>query len=398
MGKSHYKVVIVGGGTAGISVTSRLLRGSASLRQEIAIIDPAEHHDYQPLWTLVGGGAAKVETTRRPMKSVIPDGADWVQDYVTRFSPDDNRVHLANNEDLTYDYLVVAAGIEINWDGIKGLKDNIGKNGVTSNYAYEYASYTWELIRSFKGGTALFTHPNSPVKCGGAPQKIMYLAEDYFSRTGVRDASQIIFGSANPAIFDVDKYRTALEKVVERKEIDTRFRTNLIEIRGENKQAVFEHLDTKEQKVIDYDMLHVTPPMQAPAFIKESALADENGWVDVHKHTLQHVRYENIFGLGDNSNLPTSKTGAAIRKQAPLVAQNILALMKMQPLGASYNGYTSCPVVTGYNKLILAEFDYDKRPQESMPFDQGKERKSMYVLKKDLLPVMYWNGMLKGTM
>lgn len=391
-------VVIVGGGSGGISVAARLLRMSPSLKGHITIVDPAEFHYYQPLWTLVGAGVAEKEVTQRPMASVIPEGAKWLQEKVVKFLPEENLVELGNQETISYDFLVVAGGIEINWDGVKGLKDTIGKNGVCSNYSYEHVDYTWELIRTFKGGNAVFTHPATPVKCGGAPQKIMYLAEDSFNRTGVRDKTNVIFGSANPAIFDVQKYREALEKVVERKKIDARFRTNLIEVRGNEKEAVFENLDTHEKEVISYEMLHVTPPMQSPAFIRESPLADAGGWVDVHKYTLQHNHFENVFGLGDSSNLPTSKTGAAIRKQAPVVASNILAIIRQQPLSATYNGYSSCPLVTGYNKLILAEFDYDKQPEESMPFNQAIERRSMYIMKKDLLPVMYWDGMLKGTM
>jgi sulfide:quinone oxidoreductase len=396
--KNHYKVVIVGGGSGGISVASRLLRMSHSLTNDIAILDPSDYHYYQPLWTLVGAGVSKKKVTERPMKSVIPEGADWIQEGVTDFWPDEDSLTTSAGNRVSYDYLVVAAGIEIHWDGVKGLKDTIGKKGVCSNYSYEYVDYTWELIRSFKGGNALFTHPATPVKCGGAPQKIMYLAEDFFQKSGVRSGTNVIFGSANPAIFDVAKYREALEKVVERKKIDARFRRSLIEIRAEQKEAVFEHLDTKEVEVIPYDMIHVTPPMRSPGFIRESLLADDNGWVDVHKYTLQHNRYQNVFGLGDCSNLPTSKTGAAIRKQAPVVAENLLSLMKEEPLKATYDGYSSCPLVTGYNKLILAEFDYEKTPTESMPFNQAKERQSMYILKKDLLPVMYWDGMLKGTM
>lgn len=396
--KNHYKVVIVGGGSGGISVASRLLRMSHSLTNEIAILDPADYHYYQPLWTLVGAGVSKKKVTERTMESVIPEGAEWIQDGVVDFWPDEDSLTTRSGIRISYDYLVVAAGIEIHWDGVKGLKDTIGKNGVCSNYSYEYVDYTWELIRSFKGGNALFTHPATPVKCGGAPQKIMYLAEDFFQKSGVRSGTNVIFGSANPAIFDVAKYRDALEKVVERKQIDARFRRSLIEIRADQKEAVFEILDTNEVEVIPYDMIHVTPPMRAPGFIRESLLADDNGWVDVHKYTLQHNRYQNVFGLGDSSNLPTSKTGAAIRKQAPVVAENLLSLMKEEPLNATYDGYSSCPLVTGYNKLILAEFNYEKTPTESMPFDQAKERHSMYILKKDLLPVMYWDGMLKGTM
>ncbi|MGM7634830.1 FAD-dependent oxidoreductase [Bacillus sp. Hm123] len=394
----HYRVVIVGGGSAGISTAARLLNGMKSLAKEVAIIDPAKHHYYQPLWTLVGGGAAKKEDTERTMEELIPEGAVLIQQAAASFDPTKNIVELGNGEKVSYDYLIVAAGIEIHWDGVKGLKDALGKDGVCSNYSYQYTDYTWEAIRTFKGGNAVFTHPATPVKCGGAPQKIMYLAEDHFSRTGVRDQTNVIFGSANPAIFDVQKYRDTLEKVVARKKIDARFRQNLIEIRADQKEAVFENLDTHEQTVINYDMIHVTPPMRAPSFISSSSLASEGGWVDVHPYTLQHQTYENVFALGDCADLPTSKTGAAIRKQAPVVAENVLSLMKEEPMSATYDGYSSCPLVTGYNSLVLAEFKYGKIPSESFPMNQAKERRSMYIMKKDLLPIMYWDGMLKGIM
>ncbi|WP_042352604.1 NAD(P)/FAD-dependent oxidoreductase [Bacillus massiliigorillae] len=395
---NNYKVVIVGGGSAGISVAARLLRQSHSLFNQIAIVEPADKHYYQPLWTLVGGGAAKKEVTEREMQSVIPEGTIWIQEAVNTFLPNENAITTDQGTLITYEYLVVAAGIEVNWNGVKGLQEALGQHEVCSNYSYTHVDYTWETIRSFKGGTALFTHPATPVKCGGAPQKIMYLAEDYFNRSGVRNQTQVVFGSANPAIFDVAKYRATLEKVLERKQIDARFRRNLIEINAEEKIATFEHLDTGAKETVAYDMIHVTPPMQAPTFIKNSPLSDAAGWLDVHKHTLQHNQFANVFGLGDCANLPTSKTGAAIRKQAPVAATNIISLMRDQPLTASYDGYSSCPIVTGYNKLVLAEFDYTKEPCEMMPFNQAVERQSMYILKKDLLPVMYWNGMLKGTM
>lgn len=394
----HYTVAIVGAGSAGISVAARLVRASKALRGGVVLIDPATKHYYQPLWTLVGGGASKKEATERDQASLIPEGVDWLQDAVTLFNPEENYLMTEQGKMVSYDYLVVAAGIQIDWNKIKGLKESIGKDGVCSNYSYNYVESTWESIRNFKGGTAIFTQPNTPVKCGGAPQKIMYLADDYFRKSGVRDRSEVIFASAGASIFAVKKYADTLDKVIQRKNITTKYKRNLIELRPDSKEAVFEHLDTNDHEVIKYDMIHVVPPMHAPTFIKESLLADEAGWVDVDKFSLQHKRYENVFGLGDCTNLPTSKTGAAISKQAPVVEQNLLALIKEKPMVASYDGYTSCPLVTGYNSLVLAEFDYNLDPQESFPFDQGKERFSMYVMKKELLPIMYWDGMLKGIM
>ncbi|MFN2745189.1 MULTISPECIES: NAD(P)/FAD-dependent oxidoreductase [Bacillus] len=394
----HYSVIIVGAGTAGISVAARLVRASKKLKGQIAIIDPKTKHYYQPLWTLVGGGVVKKEESERHLATLIPAGVDLLGDAVTGFQPKQNKLLTKQGMIVSYHYLVAAAGLQIDWDGIKGLKDAVGKNGVCSNYSYHTVDSTWENIRSFKGGTAIFTHPDSPVKCGGAPQKIMYLADDYFRKSNVRNRSELMFASAKANIFDVPKYADALEKVVQRKGIQTMYKRNLIEIRPDSKEALFENLETNEQEILTYDLLHVTPPMKAPECIKDSELADAGGWVDVDPYTLQHKKFANVFGIGDCASLPTSKTGAAIRKQAPVVVRNLTSLMNGSPLNAKYDGYTSCPLVTGYNKLVLAEFDYNKVPQETFPFDQSKERFSMYLLKRRLLPMIYWNGMLKGWM
>ncbi|MDU5144871.1 MAG: FAD/NAD(P)-binding oxidoreductase [Paenibacillus dendritiformis] len=394
----HYAVAIVGAGSAGLSVAARLLRASAELHGSVVLVDPQAKHYYQPLWTLVGGGVVRKEVTERDQQSLIPKGADWLREAVAHFRPDENRIVTSNGTVIRYDVLVVAAGIQVDWDRIKGLKECIGREGVCSNYDYRYVDSTWRSIREFRGGTAIFTQPNTPIKCGGAPQKIMYLADDAFRRAGVREKTDIIFASGNASIFAVPKYAAALDKVVERKGITAKYKRNLVEIDSAKREAVFEHVDTKERETLRYDMIHVVPPMSAPSFIRDSPLAGPGGWAEVDKHTMQHVRFANVFALGDCSNLPTSKTGAAIRKQAPAAARNVLNVLAGRPLDASYDGYTSCPLVTGYNRLILAEFDYDLKPRETFPFDQSKERCSMYVLKKDLLPKLYWHGMLKGRM
>ena len=394
---SYHQIVIVGGGNAGISAAAQLLHKKSTL--DIAIIEPSDKHYYQPAWTLVGGGVFDVRKTERSEASVIPKGATWIKQKVVTFTPEQNTVTLDNNERLTYDYLIVAPGIQLNWNAIKGLEETLGKNNVCSNYSYTYAPYTFECIKNFKGGTAIFTNPPTPVKCGGAPQKIMYLAADYFRKHGVLAKADIQFWSGGTKLFAVGAYEKTLLKVVERGHIKLNFFVKLEEVDGPNKKAKFVGIGEKNKDQVywvDFDMLHVTPPQSAPDFIRNSPLANEAGWVDVNKHTLQHNRYANIFSLGDASGLPTSKTGAAIRKQAPVLVNNLLALMDQQSLKHSYSGYTSCPLVTGYGKLVLAEFDYNNERMETFPFDQSKERWSMYQLKSKVLPWLYWNKILTG--
>jgi sulfide:quinone oxidoreductase len=347
----------------------------------------------------VGGGTFDINDTVRTEKEVMPKGTTWIQKGVASFQPENKALTLNDGSTLAYEILIVAPGIQLNWHEIKGLKENLGKNGVCSNYSFETAPYTFEAIKGMKKGKAIFHNPNTPVKCGGAPHKIMYLAADYFRKHNTLKDIQIEYWSGGTRLFGVEKYEKTLLNVCKRSNIQLIFFQKLVEIDGENKRAKFIGFGESNKDVetwVEFDMIHVTPPQSAPDFVKESSLANATGWVDVNKNTLQHVRYADIFSLGDASGLPTSKTGAAIRKQAPVCVANVLSHLKGEALKASYNGYTSCPLVTAYGKLVLAEFDYDNKPQETFPFDQSKERWSMFVLKKYILPWLYWAKILTG--
>lgn len=390
----HHSVLIAGGGSAGLTVAARLLAAQPDL--DVAIIEPSEHHDYQPLWTLVGAGVFDKQVARRAEADYIPKGAHWIRDAVKEFQPEKKQVLLRSGDSVTYDQLVVALGIQLDWSKIEGLDGHLGKDGICSNYSYDTTDSTWRFLKDFKGGNAIFTFPSTPIKCAGAPQKIMYLADDHLRRLGVRNKSSVIFASAGAAIFGVKRYRDVLEPIVARKQIETHYRHDLIGVRPQSKEAIFRHLDEKKEVVMKYDLLHVVPPQSAPDVVKRSPLADAAGWAEADKYTLQHPRFPEVFALGDNSSLPTSRTGAAVRKQAPVLALNLLSFRAGKPLEERYDGYASCPLVTGYGKLIMAEFGYDGVTMETFPFDQTVERFSMYMLKAYGLPELYWNGMLRG--
>lgn len=398
--KERHRVLIIGGGTAGI-ITASLLRRAG--QTDIAIIEPSERHFYQPLWTLVGAGAVSQAATARSEARYIPKGVRWIQERVSEIAPDRQSVTSQSGKQVGYDFLVVAAGTQSNWDAIPGLQAAIRKGNASTNYDYDLAPKTWQLIRNFKGGTALFHMPGTPIKCPGAPQKIMYLAADYFRRKGIARQTRVIYGSALGAIYGAKEYAAVLDRVVERYGIDARFNHELVEIDADRSEAVFQRKnDPGKQRVnIPYEILHVVPPQSAPDFIRQSPLADpaqpQLGWIKVDKHTLQHVNYANIFALGDVANTPNAKTGAAASRQAKVVAANLLAVIQGKAPEARYDGYIACPIVTAYGRMLLCELDYTGKPAPRIPaIDTFRERYDMWLLKKYGLPWLYWNVLLRG--
>ena len=431
--KSHYQVLIIGGGTAGIMTAAQLIE--LKNIKDVAIIEPASTHYYQPAWTLVGAGTYDYDKTGKPMAEVMPKQAKWIMDKATGFDAENNTVQTSVSGDITYDYLVVAPGLAYDFSLVPGLGEAMDKGVVCSNYTDPL--HTWNVIKNFKGGTALFTQPATPIKCGGAPQKIMYLAESHWRKSNTRSKSEVLFATAGSVIFGVKEIAKTLMEVVDRKDINVRYHHKLVEVDGENQIAWYEitkdvtaggcvvmadetgnicidesiQHNYKDVKVtqkdgrygIHYDMLHTAPPSVAPKFVQDSNLVNAEGWLDVDKHTMQHTKYANIFGLGDVAGVPTAKTGAAIRKQVPVVVDNLDLLIKQSKIGTkSYNGYSSCPLVTDYGKMVLAEFDYDKNfipdPKLKRLFisDSSKEHWRLWMLKKYGLPYLYWNKMLQG--
>lgn len=393
----HHQIVIVGGGTAGTSVAASLLRRDSGL--DVAVIEPADTHYYQPAFTLVGAGTYALDATARAQKETLPAAATWIRQAVSGFDPERNQLTLDNGETLSYQALVVAPGIQLDWGRVEGLEETLGRNGVCSNYSPDTVTYTWQCLRNFRGGNAIFTQPPPPLKCAGAPQKIAYLAADYARRHGVLDNSNFHFYSGAGALFSVPDFVPHLEKVAQGYGIDIHLGHDLIAVDGDKRVARFRTTDAEgNQKEVEqsFDLLHVTPHQSAPDFVANSPLANTDGWVDVDPYTTQHRQHANVFSLGDASSLPTSKTAAAVRKQVPVTADNLLAHLRGETLPASYDGYTSCPLVTAYGKVMLAEFMYDAVVTPTLPLSPFKESRFYWFVKKYLLPPFYWRQMLRG--
>ncbi|GAB3200912.1 FAD/NAD(P)-binding oxidoreductase [Nocardioides hungaricus] len=397
MTQQHHEVLVVGGGTAGISVASRLLRQGV---RDVAVLEPSEVHYYQPLWTLVGGGRAPLSASSRPMASVMPGRATWVRSAATDIDPDRREVTTGDGAVLTYDQLVVCPGIQLDWERVPGMTEALETPQVSSNYAVELAPKTWRMIQDMRRGTAVFAMPSGPIKCAGAPQKIAYLAADYWRQRGVLDDIRVVLVLPTPKIFGVPVFARELDRVAAAYGIEVRTSSEVTEIKPENRSVVVTDNGAGTEESLDYDLLHVVPPQSAPDWVKATPLADPDnpaGYVQIDKHTMQHTRYPDVFALGDAGSSPNSKTGAAIRKQAPVVAANLLAVRAGKAPTSSYDGYASCPLTTARNKMLLAEFDYSMEPAPSLPLiDTTKERRDMWLLKRHGLPAMYWNLMLKG--
>lgn len=396
----RYSVVIVGGGTAGITVAASLVKRQGSRQLSIAVIEPQEEHFYQPALTLVGAGAYSLGKTRRSESQVMPKSVDWIRDKAVSFDPDNNTISLGGGGVVDYDYLVVCPGLCLDWDKIEGATDALGTHGVCSNYDHRYTEYSWECLQGLRSGSkALFTQAPLPFKCPGAPQKMAYLSADFLRKKGIAADCELHFLTHAPGMFAVPLFAKELVKVAARHHINTHFQHNLIAIDGANRRATFEVVGGEKQgdRVdMEFDMLHVTPPQSPPVEIRRSPLANEAGFVDLDQGTMRHVRYGNVFGLGDAGSTPNSKTAAAVRKQSPVVVRNLFQVMDGGSLNDSYDGYASCPLTTAYGKVLMAEFCYGGKVTPTFPLDPRKERWSYWWIKATGLPFFYWNYMLKG--
>ncbi len=395
--RRDFDVVVVGGGSAGIGVTASLLRRRPDLR--IAVIEPSDKHYYQPAWTLVGGGAFDVAKTVRPTRSVMPGRATWLQVAAAGFEPEANQVRLADGSAVSYQQLIVCPGLRLAWERIEGLEETLGRNGVTSNYRYDLAPYTWELVRGLRGGKALFTQPAMPIKCAGAPQKAMYLSCDHWLREGVLQDIKVEFDLAGAALFGVADFVPPLMEYVRKYSAELAFNSNLVKVDGAARKAWFEVKDADGNTNLaekDFDLLHVVPPQLPPTFVAASGLGDAAGWCEVDPATLQHVRHGEIFALGDVCGTANAKTAAAARKQIVVVAENLLGLRSGRGLPLRYDGYGGCPLTVERGRVVLAEFGYAGKLLPTFPLEPTAASRFAWLLKRHVLPWVYWNAMLKG--
>jgi sulfide:quinone oxidoreductase len=428
------KILIIGGGMSGMATAARL--ASTLETPDITIIEPnPKSSSYQAGCTLIGAGIYEKSDVMYDNKDFLPAGVKLIKDKAVEFNPDDNKVVLGSGETISYDFLVIAAGVELDYAKIKGLEEAgtaysagdaskiikvFGNSGVTSVYNTDLAVETWKQMQIFiekaKSGQkvkGIFTHPNTSIKCGGAPKKIMYLTNSRLVEAGAKDNAELTFYPNGGAMFGVKEYHDAIVKQFEARDFKWNYFHNLTGVDLENKIATFDKrwdekgvydedleeysMVTKHQEVeASFDFMHITPPMKAPDAIGHSAVGSGKGWVPVNKETLQHVKYKNIFSLGDIAAVPMGKTGGSVRKQYKVLVDNLVAAMEGKELTAKYAGYTVCPLITDIGKVMLAEFNWTKKPTPSFPLDPTQERYIWWLLKVYLLKPMTQYGLLAG--
>lgn len=350
---------------------------------------------------MVGGGWMTLEMNTRKEKDLIHPNTVWIKDSVVKFEPRKNTVKLSNGDYVTYDYMLVATGVQLRWDMIKGLPDGLDTPGVCSNFSPHHCTKTYQELNSVKSGNCVFTFPNAPIKCAGAPQKVLYYGEEIVRDRGFRDKTNFIYATALGRLFGVEAYLSSLNKVARERNIDVRTRHNLVEVDTKNKIAKFELLD--ENSVpngkfdsIPYSFLHVGPPCSTPEAVRTCReLVDQSGFLDVDPDTLRSKHFPNVFGAGDCMNTPNAKTAAAVSSHLKTIEKNLTAVMEGREPPASYDGYASCPLVISKNRAILAEFNSLGR-METTPLDQSKPRYFPWLMKRYLMPFLYWRFLVKG--
>ncbi len=411
------KIVIIGGGAAGITMAAHL--ADRLRHDDITIIEPESMHRYQPGYTLIAAGIFQPSEIERPTAALMPTGVKWLKDRVVALEPDRNRVITAANGPVGYDFLVVAPGCQVDFNLVEGITAaSLGSGGAHSIYDFVGAQRCGEAMRklpAMKEGRLVFTDTYTKMKCGGAPKKIALLTEDLLRRNGVRERFVCTYFNNDTVLMKPKPFGDRLEAIYAARAIELRPLHRLASIDPVARKAVFHRLPkasstplpaghTFEAVTMEYDFLHFVPPMAAPDFVRDSPLVPTEqrlagGWVPVDKGTLVHARYQNVIALGDVAGIPASKTGAAIRMQAPVAAANLISLMEGREPGVIYNGYSACPIITEYGKLMMCEFGYDEKLLPTIPFlDPAIERGMWWTLKVHGLMPMYYHGMLKGRM
>lgn len=381
------KILIIGGGSAGIMTAARLRNELSPEEAQITIVDPNDYHFYQPGFTLVVFGVEEPENIKRPIEEVIPKDCNFIKDALASLNPEENYVETEGGQKLDYDYLILATGARPVLDDIIGLEDNLGKDGIHDFYTFDGAIKLKKALEEFEGGSFVVVQPPMPFKCPGAPIKMALMADDFFRRKGIRDKVTISVTSTLASVFTREPYKSKFDQIFEERGLNAVPKFNPGTIDTEKKV-----IKAWEGTEVPYDLAVIIPPNEGQTVYEDSDVADASNFVRADKHALLSDSFDNIYPVGDCSGIPASKTASGAKKQAEVIAFNLIAKIKGEEGTASYTGLVSCPILTGYGKAIFAEFDYEKSMSPAQ--ESGS---SWTFMTKGMMPI-YWDYMLTGKM
>lgn len=367
------RIVIAGAGAAGLAAASRLSQALDGAK--ITLVDARKEHFYQPGFTLIASGIKPTNYVVSSTREYIPSGVELIEARVAEFDPDGNKIVTDSGQTLTYDYLIVATGMTLEYGLIEGMDENlIGKEGIGSIYHSPAGAHaTWQSMSAFadRGGRGVFLRPATEMKCAGAPLKYTFITEDYLTRRGSRSKAEVVYNSNSQALFSVPIVSEKVRMLFQSRNIKVNYGRVLKAIDPGRRIATFSTSEGTEEQ--NYDFIHVIPPMRAPAAIRNSPLPwrtgawAAEGWMEVDKGTLRHVRYSNVFGVGDIAGVPKGKTAASVKWQVPVAVDHLVAEIAGKRSDALYTGYTSCPLITRLGRAMLVEFDYQNNLVPSFP-------------------------------
>ena len=370
---SRARILILGAGAAGLAAASRLVRRLDGA--EITLIDRRREHLYQPGFTLVAAGLKSKDYVVSATRDHVPAGANLIEEAAAEIDPVSRTVTTESGRRLSYDFLIVATGLALDYGAIEGMDvARIGRDGLGSVYAGpEQAEATWRAMSDFadRGGAGIFLRPATEMKCAGAPLKYAFITDDILRRRGNRGRAELTYNAHNRVLFSVPIVAEKVRMLYQDRGIRVTHDHVLRAIDPGRRIATFRTPGGDvEQR---YDFINVVPPMRAPQVVRNSPLPWQSGpfaadgWAEVDRATLRHVRFPEVFCVGDVAGVPKGKTAASVKWQVPVAVDHLVAAIQGRESAERYNGYTSCPLITRIGRAMLVEFDYNDNLVPSFP-------------------------------
>lgn len=391
-------LVVLGAGTSGTMMANHLVKKLPKKEWKITIVDQYKTHYYQPGFLFLPFDIYTTKQVKKKGIKFIPKGVDYINEKIDLIVPNENKVNLGNGESLVYDVLIIATGTKIAPDEIEGMNGPEWHKSIFDFYTYEGAKALRNKLREWEGGKLIVHITEMPIKCPVAPLEFAFLADSYFKNKGMRDKVDITFVTPLGGAFTKPKATKALHYLLEEKGIKEVTDFNIERVDYKNNKII-DYADTE----VDYDLLVTVPTNVGDEVIERSGMGDDLNFVPTHKGTLQALEHQNIFAIGDATNLPASKAGSVAHFEAEILTDNIMRYVKGEELKDEFDGHANCFIETGNNKALLIDFNYTHEPVEGTfpfpgvgPLNLLKESRTNHMGKMAFRWI-YWNMLIKGV-